>query len=237
MCCQAWTTLARASATACRSCANSRVEPECIMDADVYHVRGPRLERFIDEVRRTVAAEQDRAKTVALLRPAFGDLLGNQTWLPAEFTRADPNGGMGQGIGNYLIYRSADRDLSLMSLVVPAGAHTPVHDHLAWGLVGLYSGEQTETVFRRVDHQGEESAHLVEVEQRHLRAGDFYELLPPDGDIHGVRTLGDVPSVSIHLLGNDLGCIWRHRYEPGDGIVHAFRSGYSNEPCPDGEVS
>ena len=41
-----------------------------------------------------------------------------------------------------LIFRAADRSLSLFSLVVPPGAATPIHDHLAWGLVGLYRGEQ-----------------------------------------------------------------------------------------------
>ena len=31
------------------------------------------------------------------------------------------------------------------------GAATPVHDHLAWGLVGIYRGQQDETVYRRLD--------------------------------------------------------------------------------------
>ena len=29
----------------------------------------------------------------------------------------------------------------------PAGAMTPVHDHLAWGLVGLYRGTQDEEIY------------------------------------------------------------------------------------------
>jgi predicted metal-dependent enzyme (double-stranded beta helix superfamily) len=53
---------------------------------------------------------------------------------------------MGGGIGQWLVFRSAARDLCLFALVVPPGAATPVHDHLAWGLVGLYRGEQEETV-------------------------------------------------------------------------------------------
>jgi predicted metal-dependent enzyme (double-stranded beta helix superfamily) len=47
---------------------------------------------------------------------------------------------MGGGIGQWLIFRAADRSLALFALVVPSGAETPVHDHLAWGLVGLYQG-------------------------------------------------------------------------------------------------
>jgi predicted metal-dependent enzyme (double-stranded beta helix superfamily) len=204
------------------------------MDGDVYHVHGPRLERFIDEVWRIAAAEQDRAKAVEFLRPAFGDLLRDDTWLPTEFAKPDPSGGMGAGIGNYLIFRSGSRDLSLMSLVLAAGASTPVHDHLAWGLVGLYRGEQTETIYRQADtNQNDDESDLIEIEQRHLYQGDFYELLPPEGDIHRVTTLGNDPSVSIHLLGNDIGCVWRHRYDPESGHVYPFRSGYTNETCSD----
>jgi predicted metal-dependent enzyme (double-stranded beta helix superfamily) len=198
----------------------------------IFHVQSAILNDFIAEVQRIAAAEPDRTRTVTLLRPAFARILGDKTWLPDSFTQPDPTGGMGSGVGNYLIYRSAERDLSLMSLVLPPGASTPVHDHLAWGLVGLYSGEQEEWVYRRTDANGQEgTADLVETEQRHLQPGDFYELLPPEGDIHRVRTLGDEPSVSLHLLGNDIGCIWRHRYEPEEHRVHPFRSGYSNEAC------
>ena len=58
---------------------------------------------------------------------------------------------MGGGIGQYALYRAEDGSLCLFSLVVPAGAATPVHDHLAWGLVGIYRGRQDETVYRRLD--------------------------------------------------------------------------------------
>lgn len=202
----------------------------------VYHVRSPILESFIADVLRIVAEEPDRARTAKLLRPGFARLLGDKTWLTNAFAQPDPSGGMGEGVGNYLIYRSGDRDLSLMSLVLPPETSTPVHDHLAWGLVGLYSGEQEEWVYRRTDTAAdEEKADLIEIEQRRLKEGDFYELLPPEGDIHQVRTLGSEPSVSLHLLGNDIGCVWRHRYEPHEHRAFPFRSGYSNEPCADGE--
>ena len=65
-----------------------------------------------------------------------------------------------------------------------------------------------------------------------MDTGEFYALLPPRDDIHYVKTVSDVPSVSIHLLANDTACVWRHRFEPATGAVKAFRSGYSNAPCP-----
>jgi predicted metal-dependent enzyme (double-stranded beta helix superfamily) len=137
---------------------------------------------------------------------------------------------MGGGIGQWLLARATDGSLTLFSLVVPSGSATPVHDHLAWGLVGLYRGEQDEEIYV---HDG---ADLRLVEQRALSPGDFYELLPPQDDIHRVRTTSAQASVSIHLLTNDTGCVWRHMYDPESGHVHPFRSGYANAACPPDEA-
>jgi 3-mercaptopropionate dioxygenase len=134
---------------------------------------------------------------------------------------------MGGGIGQWLLFRAADRSLSLFSLVVPSGAETPVHDHLAWGLVGLYKGAQDEEIY------GERDGGLQLLDSRSLAAGDFYELIPPRDDIHRVRTRSDEASVSIHLLTNDTGCVWRHTYDPESGRREPFRSGYVNVACPE----
>ena len=68
--------------------------------------------------------------------PPSPRLLADPAWLPERFQEGDPDSGMGGGIGQWLLFRAEDRSLSLFSLVVPSGAQTPVHDHLAWGLVG-----------------------------------------------------------------------------------------------------
>jgi len=197
-----------------------------------YFVEAPLFRSFVETVAGMTAAEARRERVVEHLRPAFADLLRADGWLPEAFGRPSPGSGMGGGIGTYLMYRRPN--LSLMALVVPGGAATPVHDHLAWGLVGLYRGEQDEEVYRRLDDGRTPGVATLElVERRHLSPGDFYSLLPPDGDIHRVRTTSEEPSISIHLLGNDIGCIWRHAYEPESNAVRDFRSGYANVECKD----
>ena len=54
---------------------------------------------------------------------------------------------------------------------------------------------------------------LALVERRSLAPGNFYVLLPPRDDIHRVRTTSAETSVSVHLLTNDTGCVWRHAYD------------------------
>jgi len=49
-----------------------------------------------------------------------------------------------------------------------------------------------------------------------------------------VRTTSAETSVSIHLLTNDTGCVWRHAYAQDSGEQRPFRSGYVNVPCKDG---
>jgi 3-mercaptopropionate dioxygenase len=187
----------------------------------------PVVRSFIESVRAAIASAGSAREAVELIRPEFVRLLDDSDWLPAEYQEAAPESGMGGGIGQWLLFRAGDGSLSLFSLVVPSESETPVHDHLAWGLVGLYRGTQDEEIFER-DGDG-----LRLVESRALEAGDFYALIPPADDIHRVRTTSPETSVSIHLLTNDTGCVWRHSYDPESGDEHAFRSGYVNVPCED----
>ena len=89
----------------------------------------------------------------------------------------------------------------------------------------LYRGTQDEEIYART------RATLELVEERSLQPGDFYVLIPPRDDIHRVRTTSAETSVSIHLLTNDTGCVWRHAYDVASGEAKPFRSGYVNVTC------
>jgi 3-mercaptopropionate dioxygenase len=177
-------------------------------------------------VEATIAAAGAPEDACEAIRPRFAQLLADPDWLPASYREPAPESGMGGGIGQWLLARAEDGSLSLFSLVVPAGSETPIHDHLAWGLVGLYRGTQDEEIYAR------HGDALELVEQRALVPGDFYVLLPPRDDIHRVRTTSDETSVSIHLLTNDTGCVWRHAFDES-GEERPFRSGYVNVACDD----
>ena len=198
-----------------------------------FLVDTPEIRALVAETERLQTTIRDDAARVEALRPAFARLLAADGWLPESCARPDTTSRMGGGIGQYALYRAEDGSLCLFSLVVPVGASTPVHDHLAWGLVGIYRGRQDETVYRRLDDGSDpERAELRVSKRQELGPGDFYPLLPPTDDIHYVRTISETASVSIHLLANDTGCVLRHKYDPLAGTVVAFRSRYSNVNCP-----
>jgi predicted metal-dependent enzyme (double-stranded beta helix superfamily) len=184
-----------------------------------------RVREFVAGVRERISGADSPGHACELISPMFAELLADQDWLPGAFQESHPESGMGGGIGQWLLFRAADRSLSLFSLVVPAGSMTPVHDHLAWGLVGVYRGIQDEEFYRPG------GGRLEPLRRRPVRPGDFYALLPPRDDIHRVRTTSEETSVSIHLLANDTGCVWRHTYDEDTGEASPFRSGYVNARC------
>ena len=211
--------------------------PRKTMCGDIDHYHGtpngedefildtPKIRDFIAHAREQITLSNSPEEACAAIEPQFADLMDNDEWLPEEYQQNAPESGMGMGIGQWLLFRSGDGSLALFSLVVPPQAQTPIHNHLAWGLVGLYRGTQHDEVYIHTDqftHFSHEQA---------LTPGDFYSLIPPDGDIHRVKTTSDITSVSIHLLTNDTGCIWRQRFEPESKEVKPFRSGYVNAEC------
>jgi predicted metal-dependent enzyme (double-stranded beta helix superfamily) len=195
------------------------------LEEDEYVLDTGLVREFVGDVRARIDQSTSPDGACKLIEPLFSRLLADRRWLPERYQEPAAESGMGGGIGQWLLFRAADRSLSLFSLVVPPGAMTPVHDHLAWGLVGLYQGSQDEEFYRP------ERGRLELARRRLLSPGDFYALLPPQNDIHRVRTTSAVTSVSIHLLANDTGCVLRHTYDEETGEARPFRSGYVNANC------
>ena len=183
------------------------------------------LRSFIGDVRAAIAASASPQEACARIEPGFSRLLADPGWLPDSLACDAPESGMGGGIGQWLLFRAADRSLCLFCLVVPPGSHTPIHDHLAWGLVGLYRGGQDEEFYA----PGEGTIECTR--RRPLLPGDHYVLMPPLDDIHRVRTTSAQTSVSIHLLAGDAGCITRHTFDEHTGAAAPFVSGYANAEC------
>ena len=209
----------------CAICTSTRLPP---LAADEWVLDTPRLRAFVALTRELIAAAPSPPAACEALREPFAGLLADRDWLPGEYRRPVPESGMGGGIGQWLLFRAADRSLSLFSLVVPPGSSTPIHDHLAWGLVGLYAGSQDEEFYEPGN------GTIACTRRRPLSPGEHYVLMPPRDDVHRVRTTSPETSVSIHLLASDAGCITRHTFDDRSGASSAFVSGYANAECEPG---
>src|SRR5919199_478792 len=56
----------------------------------------------------------------------------------------------GQSNASHL-YKSPNGNLTVRAVVFPEGKPTPVHDHLTWGMVGVYEGVERENRYHRID--------------------------------------------------------------------------------------
>ena len=116
-------------------------------------------------------------------------------WLPSSVLASDPSH-----------YRSrtlhVDRasDITIRVLAWRRGQRTPIHDHIAWCVIGVYSGCERELRYSALDTHG--STRLLVAADHAMRAGETAVLLPPD-DIHEVSCLTD-DAVSIHIYGRAL---------------------------------
>lgn len=186
-------------------------------------IESKNLNKFIKFAQGVITTNSSPTILISQLTQPFTDLL-SEDFIPKSFMNETHN-----TFAQYLIYRSFSPELSLMAMLVPPGVSTPVHDHLAWGLVGVYQGEQEETIYTSTKQSS--SSGITPTGTNSLEKGNITVILPPNNDIHMIRTISNVPSISLHLLGNDIGCKYRHTYDPINGTTTSFRSGYVNAAC------
>jgi 3-mercaptopropionate dioxygenase len=152
---------------------------------------------LIASVRSIVQSQSDPHEVgtaVAKLLPRY---LGSDDLLTDE--QMEP------GVGCYrqhVLHVEPDGSFSVVSLVWLPGQSTPIHDHVSWCVVGVYKGEEHETVYQRGGDDTD--PHLVIAGNTINRAGSVAALVPP-GDIHHVCNGGDCMAVSLHIYGADIG--------------------------------
>ena len=183
----------------------------------------PVLRRFVEDLRNLIARE-DRGAILEAMRAPVERLLYDPTWITKEFREPVPD-----TTATWAIYRSQEPDLCIFTMVVPPMDMTKVHNHLTDGWVGLVQGEQVERKFmRRDDGSRPGYAELELISEDPIGLGELTPLRHPDEDIHQVITASAIPSVSLHVLCNDLGTVERQAFDPEHHHVEDFISGYTN---------
>ncbi|MEX2447010.1 MAG: hypothetical protein WD734_06685 [Dehalococcoidia bacterium] len=182
------------------------------------------LRHAVEDIRNLVERERGGAALLEALRAPAEALLHDPTWIDEASRRAVPG-----ETATWAIYRSQSPDLCIFTMVVMPGEATRVHNHLTDGWVGLVQGAQVERKYRRRDDGRRDGyADLELVAEERLDLGALTPLRHPDEDIHQVLTASDGPSVSLHLLCNDLGTVERQSFDPATHAVTDFVSGYTN---------
>jgi len=126
-----------------------------------------------------------------------------------------------------LLYAPMDKTFSVNGAIWLPGQTTPIHDHLTWAMVGLYEGEEHESIFRRTDDRSNPKMATLDLASDRINTRGHITTLGGTG-IHRIDNVSARPSKSIHVYGLDIGNAERHSYDPVTGEISRFVSGYCN---------
>jgi predicted metal-dependent enzyme (double-stranded beta helix superfamily) len=167
----------------------------------------------IDELVRRLSASTREAgpgpqDAVAALEEALG---AGADWLEPRYRRIPD----GEDSALYPLYRDPEGRFSVIAAVFRPGFPTTVHDHGTWAVIGVLSGVERETCFRRPGDGAATGAGLAEYRIVESSPGSVRVL--PEGTIHAVEALGEAEAVSVHVYGADIIGHHRSAFDPTTG--------------------
>lgn len=181
-----------------------------------FSIRG-----FIGEAKDIVRNAKSESEVLRQLKPHLEKLLKNPDLPDEAFKPRQDRFAMN------LIHMPEDKAFSVIGGVWNPGQTTPIHDHLTWALVGVYRGEERESLYRRLDDGSNPKFAKLEIASESLNTKGHVTVLGKAG-IHRVDNVSSTPAWSIHVYGRDIGNAERHSYDPVTGEVSRFVSGYCN---------
>jgi len=183
---------------------------------------GYSLLRFTEEAEAIVRSSPSESELLRSLQPRMQRLLRTPGSVPPEAfaPRKDR-------FANQLLYRPKDAVFSVTGGNWAPGQTTPIHDHLTWAVVGVYEGEERESIYRRTDDGSDPKRATLVLASERINAKGHVTILGRTG-IHRIDNVSARPSHSIHVYGRDIGTTERHSYDPVSGEISRFVSGYCN---------
>ncbi|HEX8802616.1 MAG TPA: hypothetical protein VF743_00445 [Acidimicrobiales bacterium] len=148
---------------------------------------------------------------------AIREVLARVVSRPGEVADAllPPEGGL------QLLYRSPE--VTILNVVWAPGMRLYPHDHRMWAAIGIYTGQEDNTFYRRTRPAtqlapGERA--LVESGGRELTTGDV--LVMGDDAIHAVANPRDRLTGAIHVYGGDFVDEPRSQWGPGPEVERPY---------------
>ena len=186
------------------------------------------LDEFTSDIESLLKSKPDQQKIFDAGSSLLERLVSNENVIPSEYRLPAVNGRR-PNHGTYLLYQG-ESGLSVTAVVWGPGEHLGPHDHLTWGMIGILNNTLTETRYQRVDDRSREGYAQLELDRAvKFKPGELTLLVPDTDEIHQMDNHTDRPTVEIHVYGDDLRGIDRHRYDLETGKMIGFRSGaYDN---------
>jgi predicted metal-dependent enzyme (double-stranded beta helix superfamily) len=173
-----------------------------------------RLYRFLTDLETILGQEPDDQRRLQLICPLVRRLLNSSTWLLDNYLPPDAD----TGWSVLMLYDEPDYPITVQTVVWAPGSVSPIHNHAAWGIVALLSGQEKNTFWQR-SAIADASNSIEPVGDRTLSPGDILCFMPEA--IHHIEAISDQPTVSFNLYGAT-NYSERWQFNPVDGTAQIF---------------
>jgi predicted metal-dependent enzyme (double-stranded beta helix superfamily) len=170
-------------------CVAWSIDPQKVERTEPY-----RLYRFLTDLEDILEQELDEKRRLALICPLVRRLLNSSTWLLDNYLPPDPD----TGWSVLMLYDEPDYPITVQTVVWTPGSVSPIHNHAAWGVVALLSGQEKNTFWQR-SGTADTPDRIEQVGDRTLSPGDILCFMPDA--IHHIEAISDEPTVSFNLYG------------------------------------
>lgn len=170
--------------------------------------KAPVLDELVGAIREIACIPCSPHETASKVATTLDTFLKRPDLVPDEFRVGDAD-----RYRQHIVHSEHDGSFSVVVLVWMPGQQTPIHDHIAWCVAGVYEGAETETRYQ-IEGEGP-TLRLVPGQVVNNPAGVAVGFAPP-GDIHMVRNTLDQPVIAIHVYGaaiDRLGTSVRRTYD------------------------
>jgi predicted metal-dependent enzyme (double-stranded beta helix superfamily) len=180
---------------------------------------------FEKSVRTVLQEAKSEKEIVNNLKPYFLSFIETEGLIPERYKSPKQD-----KYSQYLLYKPQDEAFSIVAFVWGPGQTAPIHDHLVWGLVGIYEGAIEETRYRKIqDDQSGIDFHLEVVDTVRAKKNDISSVYPPNADIHSVCNPYKDLAITIHIYGTDIGKQKRNSFQKETYAVNPIVTPHDNE--------
>ena len=146
------------------------------------------------------ATAGESADPMRAVRDAMENLRGDVAAIERALDYIPGTGGNARQV----FYRSPQ--LTMLKVRFPNGRRTPPHDHGAWAMILMLSGEEKNTLYRC------DNGKLRKASEVTLERGAILPMLAETA--HVAECLGDRPAIGLHVYGGDIFELPRRMWNP-----------------------
>lgn len=156
------------------------------------------LHRFLTEILDLVEGASHEAEQwdyLPQIRMRVRQLITNSYWVQTQYLEPCPK----TGFAILTLYDEIGYPLTIQNVTFAPGVVSPIHNHGAWGVVGVLKGQEKHK-FWRPCNDPEFPSKIEQTGEKIIHPGDILSFTP--GAIHSVEAIGEEPAVTFHLYGD-----------------------------------